>query len=108
VLVTGAVAFEARVRYEDGLDVEDYLTRAGGVRDDGNEGKVSVRYQNGEIRSARRVLGVRQMPRVEPGSTIIVPERTTPRGFNLDQTVARAVTLLSGLATIILTVRALD
>jgi polysaccharide biosynthesis/export protein len=108
VLVTGAVQFESRVRYQKGLSVEDYLSRAGGVRDDGNGAKVAVRYANGELRTPKRILGVRKYPSVEPGSTITVPVKTNPTGFDWDKFVGRTMTVLSTLATVILTVRAID
>ncbi len=108
VLVTGAVLFESRVRYEKGLSVTDYLSRAGGVTDVGDAGKAAVRYPNGELRTARRILGFRDYPSVEPGSTITVPEKSERAGFNWDSFVTRTITTLSGLATIWLTVRAVD
>jgi polysaccharide export outer membrane protein len=108
VLVTGAVLFESRVRYERGLSVNDYLARAGGVTDEGNAAKAAVRYPNGELRTARSVLGFRDYPSVEPGSTITVPVKSERAGFNWDTFVTRTITTLSGLATIWLTVRAID
>jgi protein involved in polysaccharide export with SLBB domain len=108
VLVTGAVQFESRVRYEKGLSVQDYLSRAGGVREDGNAGRVSVRYANGELRTPGRVLWVKSYPKVEPGSTITVPIKATATGFNWDQFLGRTMTVLSTLATVVLTIRALD
>lgn len=106
VLVTGAVGFESRVRYERGLDVDDYLERAGGVRDDGDARRVSVRYPNGELRTSRSFFGVRSYPDVQPGSTITVPTRPVAARRNLDEILTRSLTILSTLATIIVTVRA--
>jgi protein involved in polysaccharide export with SLBB domain len=108
VLVTGAVLFESRVRYEKGLSVTDYLARAGGVTDDGNASKAAVRYPNGELRTARSIMGFRDYPSVEPGSTITVPLKSERSGFNWDSFVTRTITTLSGLATIWLTVRAIN
>ena len=77
VLVTGAVAFESRVRYEPGLSLSDYVARAGGVTEEGNLSKASIRYPNGELRIAARRLGFRTQPKVEPGSTITRSEEHT-------------------------------
>jgi polysaccharide biosynthesis/export protein len=107
VLVTGAVGFESRIRYERGLDVDDYLERAGGVRDDGDEKRVSVRYPNGELRTTRTVLGVRAYPDVQPGSTITVPVEKESNRRNLDEIFTRSLTILSTLATLIVAVNAL-
>ena len=103
VLVTGAVGFESRVRYERGLDLDDYLARAGGVREDGDDDRVSVRYPNGELRSTRTRLGFRSTPRVEPGSTITVPKRAPATAHNLDAILTRTLTVLSTLATLAVT-----
>ena len=108
VLVTGAVQFESRVRYEKGLSVQDYLSRAGGVREDGNASRVSVRYANGELRTPGRVLWVKSYPKVEPGSTISVPIKATASGFDWDRFLGRTMTVLSTLATVILTINAID
>jgi polysaccharide biosynthesis/export protein len=108
VLVTGAVGFESRVRYERGLDVNDYLERAGGVREDGDEKRVSVRYPNGELRTTRTILGVRSYPDVQPGSTITVPVEPNNGRRNFDEVLTRTLTILSTLATLIVAVRAVQ
>ena len=108
VLVTGAVLFESRVRYEKGLSVQDYLARAGGVTEEGNASRAAVRYPNGELRTARRFLGVRDWPDVEPGSTITVPIESDRTPFDWGTFLTRAITALSGLATIWLTVDAVN
>jgi protein involved in polysaccharide export with SLBB domain len=106
VLVNGAVAFQTRVRYEPGLSMRDYIARAGGVSPEGHESRASVRYPNGELRTPRRLLGNTTYPRIEPGSTITVPLRPEDSGFDLDTFLTRGLTVLSTLATIILTIRA--
>lgn len=103
VLVTGAVGFESRVRYEPGLDLDDYLARAGGVREDGDAKRVAVRYPNGELRTTRSRFGFRSEPRVEPGSTITVPDRAARSRRSFDEVLARGLTLLSTLATLLIT-----
>jgi polysaccharide biosynthesis/export protein len=102
VLVTGKVAFDTQIRYERNLGVEDYLQRAGGVLEDGDEGRISVRYPNGELRTTQRKLGIRRYPRVEPGSTITVPERMSGPRTNWDQILSRSLTVLSTVATLLI------
>jgi polysaccharide export outer membrane protein len=106
VFVTGAVAFESRVRYEPGLGIGDYISRAGGATENSNAGKASVRYANGELRSRSRKFGVGREPKVEPGSTITVPVRAEGEKFDWDKVVGRTLAGLSSLATVILTIRA--
>jgi polysaccharide export outer membrane protein len=106
VLVTGAVAFETRVRYERGLSLEDYLSRAGGVTDEGNAGKASVRYPNGELRTASRTLLIKRTPRVEPGSTITVPVKSGQEGINWDQFFSKMLTIATTFATVVVAINA--
>lgn len=106
VLVTGSVAFETRVRYEEGLDLSDYLSRAGGATEEGNASRATVRYPNGELRTTRRTLGVRRTPRVEPGSTITVPIKSDDEGFDWDQFLSKMLTVASTLATVLVAVKA--
>jgi protein involved in polysaccharide export with SLBB domain len=108
VLVTGAVAFESRVRYEPGLDLDDYLGRAGGTLPEADQGRISVRYANGELRTTRSVLKVKRFPDVQPGSVITVPARAQGSGFNWDGFLTRSLAVASTLATLLLAVRALD
>jgi polysaccharide export outer membrane protein len=102
VLITGAVVFESKARFERNLDVEDYVRRAGGATEDGDKGRISVRYPNGELRTTERKLGIRRYPRVEPGSTIIVPRRATSSRTNWDQVLSRSLTVLSTFATLLI------
>jgi protein involved in polysaccharide export with SLBB domain len=107
VLVTGAVQFESRVRYESGLTVQDYISRAGGVADSGSVNRAAVRYPNGELRTARRFLWVRSFPEVQPGSTITVPKANTG-GPDWGNIVTRTMTVLSTIATVVLTINAVN
>ncbi|MGQ0816353.1 MAG: capsule biosynthesis GfcC family protein, partial [Gemmatimonadota bacterium] len=100
VLVTGAVAFEARVPYQRGLSLSDYLRKAGGTLDNGDRGRVSFRYANGEINTTRRVLVSRRDPDVRPGSTIVVPIRPEGKGFDWDNFLSKTLAVLSTLATV--------
>ena len=106
VLVTGAVAFETRVRYERGLSLEDYLSRAGGVTDEGNASKASVRYPNGELRTTSRTLLIKRTPRVEPGSTITVPVKSGDEGINWDQFFSKMLTIATTFATVVVAINA--
>lgn len=101
VLVTGAVAFETQVRWENGLDVEDYVRRAGGTLPAADESRIYVRYPNGALRTTQRTLGVRRYPQVQPGSTITVPQRSSAAGTDWDQIFTRTLAAISTLATLI-------
>ena len=102
VSVVGAVEFPARVQWVPGRGFGDYLDQAGGVTEQGDRGRASITYANGERDRSSKFLFFRSDPGVEPGSTITVPVKQEDEGggFNFDQMLTRVLTL----ATIIVAV----
>lgn len=103
VLVQGAVAFESRVLYREGRDLDEYISRAGGLREDADGGRISVEYANGERATFGRFLLFKRAPSVRAGSVIYVPAKDPDRaGADWDQILSRTLTVLSTLATVAL------
>lgn len=104
VLVTGAVAFEARVAYKRGADLSYYLAQAGGMSEDADKRRIVVTHQNGRREISDGFWFLRSQPGVLPGSTVLVPVREpgSAEGFNLDKLLTRTVGLLSTAATIVI------
>jgi protein involved in polysaccharide export with SLBB domain len=75
VQILGAVEFQSRTRWQEGMSLGDYLDQAGGVVEDGDRNRAVVTYANQERQRSRKFLIFRSDPRVEPGSTISVPFR---------------------------------
>ncbi len=75
VRISGQVLFPTRVVYEDKMDLEDYLGRAGGVTDNARKGKIYVLYPNGNAARTKHFLFFRSFPEVSPGSEIIIPKK---------------------------------
>lgn len=106
VLVAGAVVFETRVVYRQGMNLDDVLSEAGGVSADADEGRISVEYANGTRRTVRRVLGINvSEPDIRPGSAVFVPEKAEDAGIDLDSALTRATAVLGTLATLIIALR---
>ncbi|HVG15592.1 MAG TPA: hypothetical protein VM935_11545, partial [Chitinophagaceae bacterium] len=75
----------------------DYLSDAGGVTPSGKRGRTFVIYANGRSAKIKRVLGIfPNYPRIEPGSSIFVPERKKG-GFE----VAKAGVIISAVASLL-------
>lgn len=106
VLVKGSVAFESRVLYQKGRDVTDYLSEAGGKLPEADAGRIMVQYPSGERATAHRTLWWRSYPRVEPGSTIIVPTKAAGRGTNWALVATTTASTISALATLLLAIHA--
>lgn len=102
VRVVGAVEFPARVQWRPSLGFGEYLAQAGGVTEQGDRGRASVTYANGERDRSSRFLFFRLDPSVEPGSTITVPVKQPDEGggFNVDQWLTRVLSLATILVAI--------
>ena len=107
VLVQGEVAFESRVIYRRGRSLTDYLGEAGGSLPEADIGRISVAYANGQRATMGRILFWRNYPDVEPGSTIYVPANAEVGPTDWGSIITRSVSVVSGLATLLLAIRGL-
>ena len=103
VRIIGAVGFQSRTRWRDGMSLSDYLNQAGGVVENGDRNRAVVTYANQERQRSSKFLFIfRNDPRIEPGSTITVPfkEQRAGGGFNVDQMITRVLSLATILVAI--------
>jgi protein involved in polysaccharide export with SLBB domain len=99
VSVNGEVFKPVEVMFEKGKDLKDYLSDAGGVTLSGKRGRAFVIYPNGSSAKIKKPLGIfRNYPRIEPGSSIFVPEKPKKDGFDAAKT-GVLVSALTGLLT---------
>jgi protein involved in polysaccharide export with SLBB domain len=75
VKVTGAVNSPGSVLWQEGRDLEYYISAAGGFAQLANKGAVSVRYANGEVRTRHHTIFGTSNPRPGPGSEVSVPAK---------------------------------
>jgi polysaccharide biosynthesis/export protein len=75
VKVTGAVNSPGSVLWQQGKDLDYYISAAGGFAQLANKGAVSVRYANGEVKTRHRNIFGTSDPRPGPGSEVSVPAR---------------------------------
>ena len=106
ITVLGEIQQSTKVTYRSGLNVKGAIRAAGGLSDKARASRVYVVYQNGVIKS-RRSAGfglIRLDPKLEPGATVVVPEKL-PRenGTSLGDIVG----VTSSLATLALLIRQL-
>ncbi len=73
VTIEGAVLNPSIVSYSQGFRFMDYVTQAGGFTDNARQKRAYVVYSNGLKDRTKRFLFFKKRPRVEPGSTVIVP-----------------------------------
>ncbi|MBO77128.1 MAG: hypothetical protein CME17_06805 [Gemmatimonadetes bacterium] len=107
ILVEGAVAFESRMRFRVGMDLDEAIQNAGGYIYDADEGRVSVEYLNGQRATVKKTLWLfKNSPNIEPGSRITVPLKSEAPGSGFDWNSALSGTLaaLSAFATVYIAV----
>jgi protein involved in polysaccharide export with SLBB domain len=105
VEVSGAVLVEAKVLYQKGRSVDDYIERAGGYADNADAGRVVVTYPNGERAVERSFLFFRRKPRIQPGSHIFIPTRPKAEAsVDWDRVLTRTLTIMSTVATVLIAV----
>ena len=71
VQVIGAVRNPIAVVYDKTLGIHDYIAMAGGLRDDANKKDIYIVKASG--------AATRNLKKLEPGDTIVVPEKIEPR-----------------------------
>lgn len=83
VSVNGEVFRPLEIMYEKGKSMNDYLSDAGGVTQSGKKGRAFVIYANGSSAKIKKPLGIfRNYPKIEPGSSIFVPEKPKKEGLD--------------------------
>ncbi len=97
VRVLGEVLFPTIVRYDNSMDLGDYINNSGGFSLNANKSKVFVLYPNGAAKSTKSFLGIRCYPRIEPGARIVVPEK--PVEIKNKLTPAETVAILTSISS---------
>ncbi|MBD2756612.1 SLBB domain-containing protein [Spirosoma sp. BT704] len=77
VRVQGEVQLPKTVKYRTGQTFQDYIGDAGGFTTRSQRRRSFVVYANGSVDRTRKFMFFNIYPRVEPGSEVIVPRRST-------------------------------
>ena len=102
--VVGEVEQPTVVNYKKGLSAFEAINQAGGFTEISKKRGVFVVYQNGTISSNKRFFIFNTMPKLKPGSKIVVPKRIpNPNKTSL----ADLVGITSTLATLVVLIRSL-
>ncbi|MDH3272473.1 MAG: SLBB domain-containing protein, partial [Gemmatimonadota bacterium] len=102
VVVQGAVNSPVTVLFRAGQDFEYYVSAAGGLRNDADKGRASVRYANGLARTRSKFLFWSSYPDPGPGSTISVPAKDPTDRLDTRGLIADLVAITGSITTIII------
>ena len=104
VEIIGEVEQPTVINYRKGLSAMEAIGQAGGLTDLAKKRGVFVIYQNGNISSNKQYFLFNSMPKLEPGSKIIVPKKiANPNKTNI----AEIIGLTSTLATLAVLINSL-
>lgn len=103
VTISGSVMFNTEVPYKKGKGVKYYINNSGGTKDRGWLRKVYVVHANGSASTSGSFFGIRNYPKVLPGSKIIVPEKPEKQKTTTGEIVGIS-SVLASLAGILLAV----
>ena len=95
VSILGEVQQETSAPFSSGISVKSAILSAGGFKSTGDKKNVFVVFQNGKVKGASSFLFFRFYPKLEPGATIVVPQKEVKRPFNVQETIGLASTLAS-------------
>ena len=95
VRVEGGVLSPVTMRYVPGRGLQSYVDAAGGTTDRGQRRRAYIVYANGEVDRTRSFLRIRSNPDVEPGATIIVPEKPATQELTAQERISIASSIAS-------------
>ncbi|MCK4920259.1 MAG: SLBB domain-containing protein, partial [Bacteroidales bacterium] len=73
VRLTGALLYPVTVKYDKGMRLSGYVSKAGGYMDNAQKNKAYVLYANGTVDRTKSLMWIKDYPAIEPGAEIIVP-----------------------------------
>jgi len=104
VSVKGGVFYPTTVRHQDNSSFRDYITAAGGFTDLAKKNRAYVIYPNGDVDRVKRFLFFKDYPSVEPGATIVIPEKQELRRLSPQERVALYSSITSTAVLIVTTI----
>jgi protein involved in polysaccharide export with SLBB domain len=104
VRISGSVLFPTQIPYNEQYSLNDYISSAGGVSENGKRGKTYVVYANGRAAAKRGFLFFKSSPEVRPGAEVIVPAKEEKRKMTTGEFIgiASALASLAGVVIAIL------
>ena len=95
IRVEGGVLSPVTMRYVPGRGLQSYIDAAGGTTERGQRRRAYIVYANGEVDRVKSFLRIRSNPGVEPGATIIVPEKPESRELSPQERISLASSIAS-------------
>lgn len=95
VAVQGEVLMPTLIGFEKSKSLKEYINNSGGFTENAKKRKTYVVYANGEVKSTKSFLGIRNYPTIEPGAIILVPKSEPKKKVTLAEFIGLSSALLS-------------
>lgn len=107
IAVMGEVLFPINTLHEPGKSVGYYLEKVGGLTEDADKGKITLRLANGRNVKPKKFLWVFNLTKVPPGATIIVPKKKETEGIKWGDVIQNTAAIVSTAVVTILLIQQL-
>ena len=95
--VVGEVYSPSTHAFDSNISIQNYVNKAGGLRDTADKDKMYIILPNGETSPANRRIFTNRSPNILPGSTIVIPR--DPRPFDWLMMTKTITPIFANLAT---------
>jgi protein involved in polysaccharide export with SLBB domain len=95
VRVRGEVLNPGRFRYDVAPNIKSAIALSGGTNSNAQLRKSYVIYLNGDAQRTRSFLGIKNYPKVLPGSEIIIPKKPERKGVSAQDAIGLSSSLLT-------------
>ena len=100
VRLRGELLYPTTVRFLNGRSLKYYINSSGGFDNKAKRSGTYVVYANGDVARTKKFLFFNLYPKIEPGSEVIVPKKSTKNPIATSQ----ILNFTTGLATLILAI----
>ena len=94
IKVSGEVLSPSTMIYTKGRGFKHYISSAGGFREGAKKRKSYIKYANGSVKTAKRILMFNFYPSAQPGAEILVPQGNK-RSINISEIVGISTSILT-------------
>jgi len=104
IIVSGSVQQETVIAYDKSITFKQAINASGGFLENSDKKRSYIIYQNGRKKAIKSFLGIKNYPKVFPGSKIFVPEKSEKKSRT---SVAEIVGYTTSLVSIIALIKSL-
>jgi protein involved in polysaccharide export with SLBB domain len=108
IAVRGEVLFPISTLHEPGKSVGYYLEKVGGLTEDADKGKITLRLANGRNVKPKKFLWTFNLTKVPPGATIVVPKKKETEGIKWGDVIQNTTAIVSATAVMILAIKQIN